>query len=107
MNQDLSIAPNTLRWAAALLCILFSGGVALTNAAIAYQWYVQKRRASCIAFAGAIAGAIGLWILPVAGAHRWWWVPFVVDIAGGPWLLVMWAIYRVRKSRDGDTPDAK
>jgi hypothetical protein len=49
---------------------------------------------------GGIFGAAGLWILPLATAHRWWWLPLIADLSipGAIYALIVYGIFR----RDAD-----
>jgi len=70
-----------LRWAVGGALLLLFACVASLNASILWIWYVQKRNApSRIPLVGGLSGAIGVWVVPVAAAHKWWWVPPVVDL---------------------------
>jgi hypothetical protein len=62
--------------------------VATLNASVLWIWYVQKRKApSRIPLLGGVAGSIGIWLLPLAAAHKWWWAPLVVDLGCLPLIL--------------------
>jgi hypothetical protein len=71
---------DLLRWIPGGVLLLVSALACVGNASVLWTYYVWKRKApSWIPLVGGVTGVIGLWIIPVPAAHRWWWVPLVLD----------------------------
>lgn len=69
-----------LRWAVGGTLVLLFAWLAVLNACAPWTWYVRKREhPSWTPLLGGVSGAIGIWVLPLEAAHRWWWVPLVLD----------------------------
>lgn len=74
-----------VRWGLGGALLVFCAWVCAANASILWTWYVRKRRPpSWIPLIGGTSGAVGLWLLPSAAAHKWWWLPLIVDWGSVP-----------------------
>jgi hypothetical protein len=93
-----------LRWTFGGALIVFSAWVCVANASVLWIWYVQKRRPpSWIPLVGGISGAAGLWLLPIAALHRWWWLPLVLDwgsVPGIGYSMVYHAAFRRSRAKE-------
>lgn len=86
----------TARWIISAILIGLALLATSGNLWIAVQWYLFKKRASMIPFVGGLAGMIGLLLLPVSKAHRFWWAPLLLDLGCGL-MLVGVAIEQIKK----------
>ncbi len=69
-----------LRWILGGALLLFCAYGCVANANIFWIGFIRKRKApSWVPLVAGLSGAIGLWVLPVAAAHKWWWLPLVLD----------------------------
>ena len=75
--------------AAVFLLGAFFVGCALSNASVLYMYYVKKKTGSQIPIIGALSGMFAVLLLPVEGARVLWWVPWVLDPGGLPWLILV------------------
>lgn len=84
----------TLRWILFALLALFFLGNATANASMYYRFFVYGKRGSAIPLLGAVAGTVGLLIVPVEGMRSWWWLPWVMDPGGLFWcgMTVYWSL---------------
>ncbi len=96
---------DLLRWALGGALLLVSAWVCALNASVLWIYYVRKRKApSSIPLVGGVSGAVGLWLLPISAAHRWWWVPLVFDWGSLP-LFMMVAYCIIIRWHQGRTRD--
>lgn len=69
-----------LKWIIAIPLLLAGAWIIMLNAAVFWKRHVQKRESSSwIPFLGGMLGAAGLLLVPLAPAHKWWWLPFFLD----------------------------
>lgn len=73
----------------AMVLIILSLWIIIGNLWIAFGGLFKKRKKfeSLLPIVGGCAGVIGLWLLPLAQFHRFWWVPLVVDLGCVPLLI--------------------
>jgi hypothetical protein len=94
---------DLLRWIPGGALLLVSALVCIGNASLLWTCYVRKRKApSWIPLVGGITGVIGLWLLPVPAAHRWWWVPLIVDWGSVPGISHATAYYLIAHRHHGE-----
>jgi hypothetical protein len=69
-----------LKWIIGSALLLVGGWLMILNALVFWRRCVQKRVASSwIPFLGGLLAAAGLALIPLAGIHKWWWLPFFLD----------------------------
>jgi hypothetical protein len=69
-----------LRWILGCALLLFCAYGSVGNTRFLWVRYIEKRRPpSWVPLVAGLSGAIGLWVLPLAAAHKWWWVPLILD----------------------------
>jgi hypothetical protein len=89
-----------LRWISGSALLLFCAYGCVANASVLWIWYIQKRRPpSWVPLVAGLSGAIGLWVLPVAAAHRWWWLPLVLDWGSLPGIGHALLYHLIRRRR--------
>ena len=94
-----------LRWMLGGALLVSSTWVCVANASVLWIWYVEKRRPpSWMPLIGGASGSIGIWLLPLAAAHKWWWLPLIRDWGCLPGLshaLAYHLVIRWRRQRPG------
>src|SRR5450631_2165151 len=75
----------------------------IANLALLFGKQARKEgsRSSPIPFAGGIAGAIALAIAPHAPLNDYFWVPLLIDLGTGPFLLLLAVIAAYQALRSG------
>ena len=71
-----------------MFCLLIFLLLAGINVVIEVNQWRAPSNQSLAPIVGGIMGVFGAVILPVDGILRYWWVPILVDIGCGPYLLL-------------------
>ncbi|PYP92880.1 MAG: hypothetical protein DMG65_02505 [Candidatus Angelobacter sp. Gp1-AA117] len=88
-----------LRWIIAVLLIAFSALAIIANGHLALQRLRAKNSGSFAMIMGGVLGAIGILLLPVSGAHKWFWLPAVLDFGCLPYFVMLaWFSLSQRKT---------
>ena len=87
----------TSRWVLFGILGIFFLGNAIANASMFYRFFVHRKRGSAIPLLGALSGTFAILVVPIDGAHAWWWLPWVVDPGGLFWCGMV--IYRFLRTR--------
>ena len=74
--------------------------VTLCNFVIVFGWYLRRRRGSLVPLVGGLAGISACFTLPYHALRSWWYVPLLIDLGSLP-LLVLTAVFHVRRFRAG------
>lgn len=87
-----------MRWGSAVLILGLGVYVIVLNGCIVFNNISGKKFVSWVPLLGGLLAAIGLGALPVEGASRWAWVPFVIDYGCLPALIhhAAMAVWRKR-----------
>ena len=72
-------------WFLALYSLVVTAG----NFAVVRDWCIGQRRSSLVPLVGGFAGAGACLNLPYPALHAWWWVPLLVDVGCGPYMLAI------------------
>jgi len=87
---------EVFRLVVSIVLLLFSGGLAFTNAGVLIRYYAQEKTGSMIPLIGGIMGVVGIVVHPNPSLHIFWWTPIVIDSGTGLWIC--WAFMKlVRK----------
>jgi len=87
-----------LRWLIAVLLIAFSALAIMANGHLALERLRGKNSGSFAMIMGGVLGAIGILLLPVSGAHKWFWLPAVLDFGCLPYFAISaWFSLKLRK----------
>ena len=79
---------HTVLWVVSVILLVCFGSISWFNGKVCYDGFVRHRHTpSWMPLIAGIFGAAGLLLLPVAGAKRWCWVPFLLDYGSVPGLL--------------------
>lgn len=83
-----------LQW---ILSILFGSvffWVGSLNAIVFWKGVVLRQRTpSFIPLLAGVCGTIALFIVPLRGVNRWWWIPLLLDWGSLPGILVGFVYY--------------
>lgn len=84
-----------VRWSIAGLLLMAALWLSIGNAVLIVRFILTRKRSSIVPLLGTGVAIVGLLILPVEGAIRYWWVPVVADLGSGAW-LVLFPIFAAR-----------
>jgi len=91
--------PVGLQWFVVGLCAVISVWTTVMNVAIFWNNFYVKRNVSWVPLVGGFFGVLALLETPIAGAHRWWWVPLIIDPGSAPGLLWTAAFFLTGRHR--------
>jgi hypothetical protein len=87
-------------WIVGGIFLLTSLWFCILNASVFWRLYVRKVEApSWIPLVGGVLGVFGLLIVPVDLAHKWCWLPLVLDMGTLPGLFYTIVFHVVRLIR--------
>lgn len=83
---------NTAQWILGVVLLTASGLIILLNWGLIIRTVLTKKHASGVPLVGALAGVLGLLIIPIDGVFaRFWWIPPLIDYGFG--FSILGAIY--------------
>ena len=92
---------NIIIWILSILFLLLSAYLTFVNWSVFINNYILKKPfVSAVTFGGGLLGGIGLIILPVENAWKWFWVPFVIDWGSLP-VIIFSIVYAIREYAKG------
>ena len=87
-------------WGVGGLLLLVFVWLSVLNAGVFWKLYVRKVPApSWIPLVGGICGAFGLMFIPVGVAHKWCWLPLILDCGTVPGLVYTTIFYLIHFTR--------
>jgi hypothetical protein len=92
-----------LRWTTGIVLLTISGWLIYLNSTVFWKGYVRRElTSSWIPLLGGGLGATALAVLPIAIAHKWWWLPLLVDWGSLPGIIytIVWHIVKIRQRPD-------
>lgn len=80
-------------------CVLGGGALIgiIGNWSVAMRYVFWRKRGSCVPLVPGALGTAALLLLPWESAHRFWWIPLVVDVGTVP-LVCALLIQRARRT---------
>jgi hypothetical protein len=70
---------TTILWVISSLLLLFAALIIVGNVRIILRWIFKREKSSTIPLVGGLCGVLGILLVPIRGAGKWWWVPLILD----------------------------
>ena len=89
----------TLRFVLTGGLLLLAAWICAFNAHVLIAQIKRQKSPSWVPLFGGIAGAVGLYLLPIPAAAHYWWLPLVLDWGSLPGLThaAVWWLLRGRR----------
>jgi hypothetical protein len=98
-RMPIHVLNNTILWVESLLflaCFVFAANLDWMTV---WAAIFRGKHSSWIPLVGGLFGVAGVWLLPIAGSHFYWWLPLILDWGSLPGLLSTAWSFASRKHR--------
>jgi uncharacterized membrane protein YuzA (DUF378 family) len=90
---------NTIQWAVSSVFLALFVFVATLNWMTVWAAIFRGKHSSWVPLVGGLFGVAGVWLLPIAHSHFYWWLPLILDWGCLPGLLSTAWFFAFRRRR--------